>query len=94
MVEKKKNQGEHIIERPIINVKTATKIAAQYLDKIVGSVSNIRIEEVEMNEEKILWFITLGYSDQTDYMAETKYKKFTINADNGEVYSMKIRKIR
>ena len=93
MVEKKKNQGEHLTSGPTINVKAATKIAVQYLNKVVGSVSNIRIEEVEMNEEKTLWFITLGYADETDrFMAETRYKKFTIDVDSGEVFSMKIKK--
>ena len=95
MVEKKKNTTEHLTtEGPIIYVKTATKIAAQYLSKVVGSVSNVRIEEVEMNEEKTLWLITLGYLDSADYfLAETKYKIFTIDANNGEALSMKIRKM-
>jgi hypothetical protein len=94
MVEKKKNQGEHLTSGPTINVKAATRIAAQYLNKVVGSVSNVRIEEVEMNEEKTLWFITLGFLDTDDlFLAETKYKIFTIDANNGEALSMKIRKI-
>ena len=95
MVEKKKNTAEHLTEGPIINVKAATRIAAQYLNKVVGSVRDVRIEEVEMNEEKTLWFITLGYLDAADYfLAETKYKIFTIDANSGEPLSMKIRKIR
>lgn len=80
-------------EKKRIEVKDAVKAAISYLNQIVGSVGDVKIEEVEIDANKTHWFITLGYSDKTGYGLWTRtLKRFTIDAFTGEVLSMKIRK--
>ncbi|MCK4430434.1 MAG: hypothetical protein KAW19_03935 [Candidatus Aminicenantes bacterium] len=71
-----------------------------------GSFKNIRIEEVELSENDEYWLITLGY-DIPSALRMSKfqealgppprfdrdYKLLKIDANTGEIISMKIRKL-
>jgi len=66
---------------------------------------NVRLEEVELSEDEKYWMITLGYDVfyrtgevQNVFLRDVdlqgrkrEYKLFQINADTGNVESMKIR---
>lgn len=69
-------------------------------------LENLRLEEVELTEDEKYWLITLGYDNHlnsslnsSDFLTpafrrpEREYKLFRINADNGRVEAMKIRKV-
>lgn len=48
-----------------IDVKAAVSVAIGYLkflqDTISNKLQNVRLEEVELSEDKRYWLITLGY---------------------------------
>jgi len=68
---------------------------------------NIRLEEVELSEDEKYWMITLGYDvfckpyevqnvflHNPDFQTRKReYKLFRVNANNGNVESMKIRTV-
>ncbi|MGC1309313.1 MAG: hypothetical protein WA885_18995 [Phormidesmis sp.] len=68
---------------------------------------NVRLEEVELSEDEKYWMITLGYDvfyepyevqnvflTNPDFKARKReYKLFQVNADSGNVESMKIRTV-
>ncbi|MDZ8258982.1 hypothetical protein [Nostoc sp. ChiQUE01b] len=76
-------------------------------DMIGNSINDILLEEVELSEDKRFWHVTLGFSRPvaktertlipeaislaTKY--EREYKIFTVDAETGEVKSMKIREV-
>ncbi|HEV7860177.1 MAG TPA: PepSY domain-containing protein [Pyrinomonadaceae bacterium] len=76
-----------------IDVKQAVKIATQYLKKLYGgqSISNIRLEEVEFDDEERNWLITISFIDIDDLIPERVYKILEIDADTAEVIAMKMR---
>ncbi len=80
----------------------------QSLGDLLGKdLENFRLEEVEPSEDKEFWYITIGYDrpvlkqktvleierllPQSPYQRE--YKIIKINAQTGEVESMKIRNL-
>lgn len=79
------------------------------VEQVMGSeLKNLRLEEVEKEEGTDHWLITLGYDARSalpptsslfnapgdvDWKYERSYKLFRINAETGEVESMKIRKV-
>lgn len=88
----------------MVDLKTAVSATHNYLQSIqsiMGNLQDIRLEEVELSEDKEYWLITLGF----DIPAKTKsplaiglapnreYKVFKVNAHTGEVEAMKIRKL-
>lgn len=92
----------------MIEVKQAIKNATIAVDEFLNQVnfSQLQVEEVEHNENKKEWLITLGFNIskpntlknigltlQGDQQYDRKYKIFKINDQTGEVLSMKIRKI-
>ena len=81
----------------MIDVKQAVDIASQYLMSLFADrlPSDIQLEEVELSEDEKYWFITLSFREA--YFAgippRKNYKLFKINADSGQVQSMKIREV-
>ncbi len=86
----------------LLPVSTAAQAAVNHL-KNLGSqglmgkdISDIRLEEVELDEDESCWLVTLGFSRPIDNqfiqtMVQREYKLFEIDAITGEVKSMKIR---
>jgi hypothetical protein len=82
-----------------MEVKEAADRAAEYLKNLIPDADRIQLEEIELNELN-QWYITLSY-DSSDtspnvfsFTRTRKYKIFKIDADNGQVLSMKIREIK
>ena len=79
-----------------INARDAAKVAANYYEDISDERVKLSIEEVELDDAGF-WLITLGMSDPYGIGSMgnkvREYKIFKINADDGEVKSMKIRKV-
>ncbi len=81
----------------MIDVKQAVDIASQYLISLFAdkNPSNIQLEEVELSEDEKHWFITLSFTEMVLFIVQPRksYKLFKINADTGQVQSMKIREV-
>jgi hypothetical protein len=87
--------------RGMIKVKDAVKIAFELLKELYDTkkFEDVMLEEVEMAEDSNAWLVTLGFSRQipSENIMEaigskkylTSFKVFKINADNGEMISMK-----
>ena len=77
----------------MLEVKQAVARAFQYAKELLSDQqpTNLQLEEVEYsNDDK--WRITLGF-DRLGAMSvrpERVFKKFTINADTGNLESMKM----
>ena len=94
-----------------IDVRDAVIAAKKYFEEIQdmmgNSINDILLEEVELSENKRLWYVTLGFSrpivktERTLFpdsipsaiKYEREYKIFIVDAVTGEVKSMKIREI-
>ena len=76
-----------------MDVKEAVKRACDYLVGLNESVTLTELEEVEKTEDGGYWLITLSYlpRGQLPFSEKRKYKIFKVNAESGEVLSMKIR---
>lgn len=88
----------------MIDLKEATQVALSYFEEIYGehAFSNVLLEEVERDEEDDTpyWFITIGFTDKQreggpfgNLASSRRYKRFKIDAETGEVVSMKIRSV-
>ncbi len=85
-----------------MDVKQATRIAMHYLFELMPALrnQNVMLEEVEQSDDGRYWLITLGY-DSVSRAAVVlglrgqarEYKTFKVDANTGEVLSMKIRAI-
>ena len=85
----------------MINVKEATNKAREYLISFFPEAERVQLEEVELTNDKAHWFITLSYEGVSNSVASSllvgksvRYKIFKLEADSGEVISMKIRDIK
>ncbi|MCD4709913.1 MAG: hypothetical protein K8R52_03645 [Bacteroidales bacterium] len=85
----------------MINVKEATDKAKEYLVSFFPDVEQVQLEEVELTGDKTHWLITLSYEGVTGSVASSMlvgksvlYKIFKLDAEHGEVISMKIRDIK
>ena len=101
--------AEQLKQSSKFDVRAAVGVARKYFssiqDLISGEIEDIRLEEVELSEDEKLWLITLGYNlsnSVTNNPLETlgigivenrEYKIFKVDAETGEVESMKIRKL-
>ena len=88
-------------------VLAAKKYFEDIQDMIGNSINDILLEEVELSDNKNFWYVTLGFSrpvaknERTlipDVISlatktEREYKIFTVDAETGEVKSMKIREV-
>jgi hypothetical protein len=88
-------------------VIAAKKYFEEIQDMIGDSINDILLEEVELSENKQYWYVTLGFSRPVAKSEKTlipdvislatkterEYKIFTVDAETGEVKSMKIREV-
>jgi hypothetical protein len=85
----------------MIDVKEATEVALEYFQDIYSdqAFSNVLLEEVEREQEDDTpyWLITIGFTERKQegplgqLASSRRYKRFKIDAETGEVVSMKIR---
>jgi hypothetical protein len=87
-------------KKKIITAQEAAKIAVDYYKEVTGDYNQPGVEEVELAENESNWLITLGFrrsaSDTISSLygkTEVIYKVFEIDAKNGNVLSMKIKKV-
>lgn len=85
----------------MIDVKTAVDKAKENLIAFFPEAENIQLEEVELANDKAHWLITMSYEGVTSSVASSLlvgksliYKQFKLDAESGEVISMKIRDIK
>ena len=85
----------------MINVKEATDKSKEYLISFFPEAEQVQLEEVELSEDKAHWLITLSYEGISSSVASSMlvgksllYKIFKLDAETGEVLSMKIRNIK
>ena len=85
----------------MINVKEATNKAKEHLLAFFPDAEQVQLEEVELSEDKVHWLITLSYEGISTSVASSMlvgksllYKIFKMEAESGEVISMKIRDIK
>jgi len=77
-----------------IPVKEAARIAREYLQELMPEIpqDDISLEEVEPGDKE--WLVTMGYSDprRPAFLDRGRiYKRFRIDALEGQVLSMNIR---
>ena len=92
---------------PTLGVHDAVKSATFHLESLLGNVSDLRLEEVELSDDGRWWFVTLGYYRPdarplpsnviNDMLGNSggiprEYKVFTVDAETGQVKAMKMRK--
>jgi len=87
----------------MLDVKEAARRASEYFAGLYEpkSIDDVQLEEVEMSDDGRYWLITLSYPllgaglglVPFGQISKRKYKLFTIDAQTGEVKSMKIREI-
>ncbi len=85
----------------MIDVKEATKIARAHLASFFPDAEKVQLEEAELTDDKAHWFITISYEGVANSVASSmlvgksvRYKIFKLDAESGEVISMKIRDIK
>ena len=83
-----------------VKAQEAAKIAMEYYKEVTGDYQQPAVEEVELSEDNKNWLITLGVrrspGDTISNLygkTEIEYKVFKIDAQNGNVLSMKIREV-
>jgi hypothetical protein len=89
-------------------VEAARKYLQQVMDQLVdpgSQIQGLRLEETELSEDRKDWLITLGFDrplgNHLDPLQavlvskryERDYRIFKIDAETGEVQSMKIREL-
>jgi len=85
----------------MIDLKTASKIAIEFVQSIYPDNTDLQVEEIETTEDGKYWLITIGMYDLTGIKGTLaalapkprKYKAVQINKEDGLVQSMKIRKV-
>ncbi len=80
----------------MIDVKQAVEAAGKYVKRLYPSTRNLRVEETEIAEDNSFWFITLSFIQESPeelFGPDRSYKEFKIDAETGDILSMKIKKI-
>ena len=85
----------------MIDVTKATEKARSHLVTFFPEAEKVQLEEVELTDDKTYWYITLSYEGVSNSVASSllvgksvRYKIFKLDAESGEVLSMKIRDIK
>ena len=81
-----------------MNAKEVALIARNYLEDMLGeSIADVALEEVDLSQDELIWFITLSYRVKNPMssftMTKKEYKIFEVDINKREVISMKIRKV-
>ncbi|NQE44686.1 hypothetical protein C5S31_01520 [ANME-1 cluster archaeon GoMg2] len=78
-------------EKRRLTAKEAAEVAAKYLAELSSlNRLDISIEEIELSSDENYWSITLGHP--RSYFGPAKeYKVIKVDAETGEVLSMKMR---
>ena len=85
----------------MIDVKQAAQSASNFVTGLYANeiISDVRLEEVELTEDGKYWLITLSLPPPKSAISAVfqigarQYKIFKVDADTGEVLSMKIREL-
>jgi hypothetical protein len=92
----------------MLELRSAVMQAQNYFqsiqDMLGNSLEDLRLEEVELSDDKQYWLITLGYSRLADKsknpllegiipVSQREYQLFKVNSETGEVEAMKIREV-
>jgi hypothetical protein len=85
----------------MIDAQEATGKAREHRTAFFPEAENIQLEEVELTGDKAHWLITMSYEGVSNSVASSLlvgksviYKIFKLDAETGEVLSMKIRDIK
>jgi len=85
----------------MIDVNAASEKARSHLVSFFPDAERVQLEEVELTDDKAHWFITLSYEGVSNSVASSllvgksvRYKIFKLDAETGDVISMKIRDIK
>lgn len=96
----------HTSQRPVppasgrIAPKDAAIAAAKYFMEVTGYTGGFTVEEIVLSQDRGRWLVTLGYAEQSVGTGTTvplfgapkkAFKAFEIDAESGQVLSMKIR---
>jgi hypothetical protein len=95
------------MELEMVDVKQAVKSAESYARELFGDkeLRHLRLEEVELSSDGRRWNVTLGwvepgvtqpglvFQNGTIQKLPRVYKLFEVDAESGNVYSMKIREV-
>lgn len=85
----------------MIEAKTAVQKAATYYRTVTGDNSQLRLEELELSEDRKEWHVTLSHPDVATQsisvllgQPESRlYKAFIVDSESGDVKSMRAKKI-
>jgi hypothetical protein len=84
----------------MIDVKTAVQAAARYAREMYGDSDDLAllVEEVEPSADERYWLITLSLAERSNPLLALgprgrSYKIFEVDAETGDVRSMKIRSV-
>lgn len=80
----------------MITVKDAAARAAEFARNVLeeGRGRDLQLEEVEYTKRPPRWLITLSMPSSSPLgLLAREYKMFTVDAETGEVLSMKIREL-
>lgn len=80
---------------PRIPPSEAAEKARQFVGELLKGVTDPQVEEVESTDNDRFWSITLGFEtrDAISGFSKTRYKVVKIDAQTGEIRSMKIREV-
>jgi len=85
----------------MIDATEASNKAKTYLSSFFPDAEKVQLEDVELTDDKTHWLITLSYEGVSNSVASSllvgkslRYKIFKLEAESGEVISMKIRDIK
>jgi hypothetical protein len=84
----------------MIEPKNAVENAAKYYREVSSDNSALQLEEIELSGDKTKWLVTLSHPGPNPSLAVLMgngdnriYKAFSIDAETGNVESMKVKKI-
>ena len=81
----------------MLSATEAAHKAASYFEEVSGKRVELTIEEIEIDDAGDWWFITLGIGDQYGIgglgSKPRNYKIFKVDANTGDIKSMKIRQV-
>jgi hypothetical protein len=86
----------------MVDIKQAAQAASNFIIGLYSdqTISDMRLEEVELSEDERYWLITLSFSSPVTsnvlgfpVVGRRQYKILKVDRESGEVLSMKIREL-